>query len=53
MTVTVNAIGDICSIQKAGGEGVPQSVIMHCLQLASMSAESITKKINNAVSLFS
>ncbi|KAL9367890.1 hypothetical protein Peur_039089 [Populus x canadensis] len=53
MTVTVNAIGDICSIQKAGGEGVPQSVIMHCLQLASMSAESITKKINNAVEAYS
>ncbi|CAK7331170.1 unnamed protein product [Dovyalis caffra] len=49
MTVTVNANGDICAIQKAGGEGVPQSVIMHCLQLASLSAESITKKIKNAV----
>ncbi|XP_034896588.1 exosome complex component RRP45A isoform X2 [Populus alba] len=52
MTVTVNANGDICAIQKPGGEGVPQSAIMHCLQLASLSAESITKKIKNAVEAY-
>ncbi|KAJ6670758.1 EXOSOME COMPLEX EXONUCLEASE RIBOSOMAL RNA PROCESSING PROTEIN [Salix viminalis] len=52
MTVTVNANGDICAIQKGGGEGVPQSAIMHCLQLASLSAESITKKIKNAVEAY-
>ncbi|XP_050237809.1 exosome complex component RRP45A-like [Mercurialis annua] len=49
MTITVNANGDICAIQKAGGEGVMQSRIMHCLRLASRNAESITKKIKDAV----
>ncbi|KAG5253825.1 protein RRP45A [Salix suchowensis] len=53
LIATVNANGDICAIQKAGGEGVPQSAIMHCLQLASMCAISITKKINSAVEAYS
>ncbi|CAI0541843.1 unnamed protein product, partial [Linum tenue] len=52
MTVTVNASGDICAIQKAGGVGVPQSEIMRCLRLASDKAESITKKIKDAVEAF-
>ncbi|EEF31262.1 exosome complex component RRP45A [Ricinus communis] len=52
MTVTVNANGDICSIQKAGGEGVMQSRIMHCLRVASRNAESITKKIKDAVEAY-
>ncbi|XP_043810138.1 exosome complex component RRP45A isoform X2 [Manihot esculenta] len=49
MTITVNANGDICAIQKAGGLGVTQSDIMRCLRLASRNAESITKKIKDAV----
>ncbi|XP_058008879.1 exosome complex component RRP45A isoform X2 [Hevea brasiliensis] len=53
MTVTVNANGDICAIQKAGGEGVTQSDIMRCLRLASRNAESITKKIKDAVEAYS
>ncbi|KAJ4845981.1 Exosome complex component rrp45b [Turnera subulata] len=52
MTVTANANGDICAIQKAGGEGVPQSIILHCLRLAAMNAESITKKIKSAVEVY-
>lgn len=52
MTITVNANGDICAIQKAGGLGVTQSDIMRCLRLASRNAESITKKIKDAVSFF-
>ncbi|CAI0541400.1 unnamed protein product, partial [Linum tenue] len=52
MTVTVNASGDICAIQKAGGVGVPQSEIMRCLRLASDKAESITKNIKDAVEAF-
>lgn len=52
MTVTVNSNGDICAIQKAGGEGVTQSDIMRCLRIASRNAESITKKIKDAVSFF-
>ncbi|CAN0922475.1 Exosome complex component RRP45B [Linum grandiflorum] len=52
MTVTVNASGDICAIQKAGGLGVPQSDIMRCLRLASRNAESITKKIKEAVEAY-
>ncbi|XP_038699416.1 exosome complex component RRP45A-like isoform X2 [Tripterygium wilfordii] len=49
MTATLNASGDICAIQKAGGEGVLQSVIMQCLRIASKNASLITKKINEAV----
>ncbi|KAJ7959730.1 Exosome complex component RRP45B like [Quillaja saponaria] len=49
MTTTLNANGDICAIQKAGGEGVLQNVIMHCLQLARLKAGDITAKIKNAV----
>ncbi|OAY61336.1 exosome complex component RRP45A isoform X1 [Manihot esculenta] len=52
MTVTVNANGDICAIQKAGGEGVTQSDIMRCLRIASRNAESITKKIKDAVEAY-
>ncbi|MBA0615501.1 hypothetical protein Godav_015629 [Gossypium davidsonii] len=53
MTTTVNANGDICAIQKSGGEGVPRRVIMQCLQLATSKAASITKQIKDAVRLFS
>ncbi|KAL4592181.1 hypothetical protein LXL04_005167 [Taraxacum kok-saghyz] len=49
MTATLNTNGDICAIQKAGGDGVPQSVIMQCLRIASVKAGDITKNINNAV----
>lgn len=50
MTATLNANGDICAIQKAGGEGIMQSVIMQCLRIASVKAADITTKIQNAVS---
>ncbi|KAI4356623.1 hypothetical protein L6164_000632 [Bauhinia variegata] len=49
MTATLNANGDVCAIQKGGGEGVFQRVIMHCLQLARVKAGDITTKIKNAV----
>ncbi|GAV68125.1 RNase_PH domain-containing protein/RNase_PH_C domain-containing protein [Cephalotus follicularis] len=52
MTATVNANGDICAIQKAGGEGVLQSVILQCLRLAHKKAEDITKKIKDAVEAY-
>uniref|UniRef100_A0A803Q9H9 Protein ECERIFERUM 7 n=1 Tax=Cannabis sativa TaxID=3483 RepID=A0A803Q9H9_CANSA len=52
MTTTLNANGDICSIQKAGGEGVLQSVIMQCLRIASVKAGDITQKIKKAVDSF-
>ena len=52
MVTTVNANGDICAIQKAG-EGVSQSVIMQCLQLATTKAAGITKQIKQAVSILS
>lgn len=51
MTATLNTNGDVCAIQKAGGEGVMQSVIMQCLRIASVKAGDITTKIKNAVSL--
>lgn len=49
MTVTVNANGDICAIQKPGEEGVNQSVVLHCLRLASSRAAATTKIIREAV----
>ncbi|KAK4268846.1 hypothetical protein QN277_022078 [Acacia crassicarpa] len=49
MTATLNANGDVCAVQKAGGEGIFQRVIMHCLQLAHVKAGDITSKIKNAV----
>ncbi|KAE8673737.1 Protein ECERIFERUM 7 [Hibiscus syriacus] len=52
MIATVNANGDICAIQKAGGEGVSQRVIMQCLQLAATKAADITKQIKAAVEAY-
>ena len=49
MTVTVNANGDICAIQKPGEEGVNHSVILHCLRLASSRAAATTKIIREEV----
>lgn len=49
MTATVNSNGDVCAIQKAGGEGVMSSVIMQCLRIASVKAADITSKIKKAV----
>ncbi|KAG2671126.1 hypothetical protein I3760_14G119200 [Carya illinoinensis] len=48
MTATLNANNDVCAIQKAGGEGVLQSVIMQCLRIAGQKAYDITTKIKNA-----
>lgn len=50
MTATVNTSGDICAIQKAGGVGVMQSLIMQCLRIASVKAADITSNIKNSVS---
>jgi exosome complex RNA-binding protein Rrp42 (RNase PH superfamily) len=50
MTATINSNGDVCSIQKAGGEGVTSSVIMQCLRIASVKAADITSKIKSNVS---
>ncbi|KAL4355377.1 hypothetical protein GQ457_06G014300 [Hibiscus cannabinus] len=52
MIATINANGDICAIQKAGGEGVDQRVIMQCLQLATTKAVDITKQIKAAVETY-
>jgi exosome complex component RRP45 len=49
MTATLNTNGEVCAIQKAGGEGIIQSVIMQCLRIASVKAGDITVKIKNAV----
>ena len=45
MTATVTSNGDVCSIQKAGGEGVMPSVIMQCLRIAFVKAAYITSEI--------
>ncbi|XP_068663758.1 LOW QUALITY PROTEIN: exosome complex component RRP45B-like [Aristolochia californica] len=34
--VTMNSNGDVCAIQKAGGEGVLQSVVMQCLRISAV-----------------
>lgn len=52
MTVTLNENGDICSIQKAGGEGVTSNVIMACLRIATLKVKDITSKINSAVKTY-
>ncbi|KAI3461130.1 hypothetical protein Pfo_017793 [Paulownia fortunei] len=52
LTATLNTNGDVCAIQKAGGEGVIQSVIMQCLRIASVKAADITGKIKKAVELY-
>ncbi|KAL3828211.1 hypothetical protein ACJIZ3_017013 [Penstemon smallii] len=52
LTATLNANGDVCAIQKAGGEGVMQSVIMQCLRIASVKAADITNKIKKAVEIY-
>ncbi|KAL1568907.1 exosome complex component RRP45A-like [Salvia divinorum] len=49
LTATLNTNGDICAIQKAGGEGVMQSVVMQCLRIASVKAADVTGKIKKAV----
>ncbi|KAI0492424.1 hypothetical protein KFK09_026696 [Dendrobium nobile] len=49
MTATLNSNGDVCAVQKAGGDGVSLSVITHCLRLAALKAVDITSKIKNAV----
>ncbi|GFQ05261.1 protein eceriferum 7 [Phtheirospermum japonicum] len=52
LTATLNTNGDVCAIQKAGGEGVLQSVIMQCLRIASVKAADITDKIKKAVEVY-
>ncbi|EOA26168.1 hypothetical protein CARUB_v10019606mg, partial [Capsella rubella] len=52
MTVTVNANGDICAIQKPGEEGLSQSVILHCMRLASSRAAATTKIIRKEVEAY-
>ncbi|PIA25313.1 hypothetical protein AQUCO_11800009v1 [Aquilegia coerulea] len=53
MTATLNTNGDICAVQKAGGDGVLQSVIMQCLRIASVKAADVTTKIKDAVEVYS
>ncbi|WJX22603.1 hypothetical protein P8452_11892 [Trifolium repens] len=49
MTTTLNANGDVCAIQKPGGQEISQRVIMHCLRLAHVKAGDMTAKIKDAV----
>ncbi|KAJ4975171.1 hypothetical protein NE237_000277 [Protea cynaroides] len=51
MTTTLNSNGDVCAVQKAGGEGIIQSMIMQCLRIASVKATDITSKIKNSINL--
>ncbi|XP_078434769.1 exosome complex component RRP45A-like isoform X2 [Wolffia australiana] len=49
ITVTVNSNCEICAIQKAGGEGIPPSVITHCLKVACSKAAELSAQIENSV----
>lgn len=49
LTATVNSNGDVCAIQKAGGEGLISSDIMGCLRTAHEKSIYITSKIKKAV----
>ena len=49
ITATINSNGDVCSIQKAGGEGVMPSVIMQCLRIAFVKAAYVTSEINKNI----
>jgi len=50
LTATINASGDICALQKGGGIGIKQSVVMQCLRVAAVKAADIASKIMTAVS---
>lgn len=50
MTVTMNSNGDVCAIQKAGGDGILSSDVVRCLRIASLKAAEMTTKIKEAVS---
>ncbi|KAK1291313.1 hypothetical protein QJS10_CPB17g00495 [Acorus calamus] len=52
MTSTINSNGDICAVQKAGGEGILSSSVMQCIGIASQRAIDITDKIKNAVEAY-
>uniref|UniRef100_A0A7N0RI82 Protein ECERIFERUM 7 n=2 Tax=Kalanchoe fedtschenkoi TaxID=63787 RepID=A0A7N0RI82_KALFE len=49
LTATLNTNGDVCAIQKGGGIGVLQSVVLQCLRIASVKAADMTSKIKDAV----
>ncbi|RDX95847.1 putative serine/threonine-protein kinase, partial [Mucuna pruriens] len=51
MTATLNSNGDVCAIQKAGGEGISRTLIMRCFELAHAKATDITTKIKDAVEI--
>ncbi|KAM5558126.1 exosome complex component RRP45A [Rosa sericea] len=49
MTATLNSNGDVCAIQKAGGEAILQGVIMQCLRIAAAKAGAISDMIKKEV----
>lgn len=50
VTITVNAQGDICAVQKGGGVGVSASELMRCIRIAAAKAQSMTETLKKAVS---
>ncbi|MQL88319.1 hypothetical protein Taro_020868 [Colocasia esculenta] len=52
ITLIVNSSGDVCAVQKAGGEGVMPSVIMQCLRIASTKAAELTSAIEKTVDAY-
>lgn len=50
ITVTMNSNGEVCNIQKAGGEGILPTAIMQCLRIASTKAAEFSAQIETSVS---
>uniref|UniRef100_A0ACD5TFH6 Uncharacterized protein n=1 Tax=Avena sativa TaxID=4498 RepID=A0ACD5TFH6_AVESA len=49
MTVTLDSSGDVCSIQKADGDGLIPSFVTKCLRIASIKAADITSEFMQQV----
>lgn len=43
LTLTLNTFGEICAIQKGGGEGVREGEILRCLRIAKAKVVELTK----------
>ncbi|CAA7404505.1 unnamed protein product [Spirodela intermedia] len=49
ITVIMNSNGEVCAIQKPGGEGLLPSMIMQCLRIASTKAAEVNAQIERSI----
>ena len=52
ITMTMNSNGELCAVQKAGGEGILPHVISQCLRIASAKATEFCTQIEKSVSSY-